>query len=112
MNDTTFDALAHEQRRELLVGLLDGGPQTVEKTIAGDGETAHTDSGRRSRIAMYHTHLPKLEADGFVRWHQGAHEVVRGPRFEEIQPFVELVADREPGADRAETTGSAGRFDR
>ena len=46
------------------------------------------------QVELFHTHLPMLEEAGFIRWDRGAHEVVKGPNFDELRQFVE--DDREP----------------
>ena len=48
---------------------------------------------------MVHTHLPKLEDEGFIGWDREENMVRKGPRFEEIQPLLELMhnhADKLP----------------
>lgn len=96
MNNYTFDALANEHRRSLLVELLESSPldDTVHvPTDVGSG----VGEPDRSRTALYHTHLPKLADYGFIRWDEDAHEVSRGTLFEEIQPLLEIVANRTEG---------------
>ena len=91
MNDNTFDALAHEQRRTLLLDILESTPRDAGfEVLAGD--SASTDAERRVQIAMYHSHLPKLEDYGYIEWNKDANEVVKGPRFNEIRPLLEFLA--------------------
>lgn len=98
MLDDTFDALASRQRRRVIVSLLDHNPQPdqLEGAIAeADGEN------ERIRAAMYHNHLPKLEARGFIRWDRNTHRIEKGPAFGQIRPLVELLdshASELPGA--------------
>ncbi len=40
---------------------------------------------------MQHVHLPKLEEYGFIEWDRDSHEVRKGPKFNEIQPLLELL---------------------
>ncbi|RDZ39519.1 transcriptional regulator [Haloferax sp. Atlit-4N] len=93
MNDAMFNALGDEHRRELLLDLLETNPQTVATQIPAEGETAQADTDRKTRIAMYHTHLPKLECQGFIRWNKETDEVIKGPQFEEIRPLLECLSD-------------------
>lgn len=41
------------------------------------------------------THLPMLEAEGLIEWDRETGEISRGPRFDEIEPFLELIEDHE-----------------
>ncbi|MBX0297542.1 helix-turn-helix domain-containing protein [Haloarcula nitratireducens] len=91
MNDTTFDALANEHRRHLLVALLDETSQDAavhadETVDAGALQTKH-----QIRTAMYHNHLPKLVDYGFIEWDMDTQEVVKGPDFGEIRPLLECI---------------------
>ena len=38
-----------------------------------------------------HRHLPKLAAAGYVLWDERTHEIGRGPRFHEVEAFLEVV---------------------
>jgi len=93
MNDNTFDALADEQRRTLLLELLESNPQDA-KIESSSGASGLTDNEKRAQIVMYHTHLPKLEDYGHIEWNRAANEVVKGPRFEEIRPLLEWIDDQ------------------
>lgn len=44
-------------------------------------------------VTLRHLHLPVLEERGFVRWDRENHRVTRGPRFEELEPFLELLRE-------------------
>ena len=91
MLDEMLLALADEHRRRLLVALLEHNPQDdsevriPEEVHVGDVELEQLQS------AMFHRHLPKLEDLGFVRWDRTNHQVVKGPRFDEIRPLLELM---------------------
>lgn len=90
MNDNAFEALAQEQRRTLLLDLLESNPQDTGLE-SGIIEQPPTDAEQRVQIAMYHTHLPKLEDSGYIEWNKNVHEVVTGPRFEEIRPLLKCI---------------------
>ena len=89
MLDEQLRALAHPLRRRLLVALLDHNPQkdTIDSTSVHQGDWPL----EVLQSEMYHSHLPKLEEVGFIEWHQDTHEVVKGPRFDEIRPLLELI---------------------
>lgn len=93
MNDNIFDALRDEHRRELLFDLLEHNPQSVMKQSTANRQTEQADADRQLQIAMYHTHLPKLEDYGFIQWKKNAHEVTKGPQFGELRPLLEWMDD-------------------
>lgn len=45
------------------------------------------------KVLMKHTHLPKLEAAGFIEWDRETNAVRQGPKFAEIRPLLELMAN-------------------
>lgn len=94
--DEIFDALSNAHRRRLLVALLEGGPQgdgvAVPEDIHEEEQTLET-----LRSECYHSHLPRLEEAGFVRWNRETNQVSRGPAFDEIRPVLELIRDRTDG---------------
>jgi len=85
--DDAFDALGNRHRRRLVLALLERTPQSDGVEV---GEDESGDAVRRATV-MYHTHLPKLEAGGYVDWDEEAHEVTRGAQFEELRPILELL---------------------
>ncbi|QCC57831.1 transcriptional regulator [Natrinema thermotolerans] len=88
MVDDAFDALADGHRRRLLLSLLDHNPQDVSTVDGIPWEVAEIDEGLTQK---YHVHLPKLADYGYIEWHREAGNVVKGPRFDEIRPLLELL---------------------
>lgn len=104
--DDVFDALADPQRRRLLIDLLDSDPQYVgdlcdasrelidareaflDQFLSGQFEISGVD---RALIQQHHVHLPKLAEYEFIEWHPEEYRVTKGPRFDELTPFLELV---------------------
>ena len=80
-----LDALAHIQRRKLLVALLTHNPQDDGPVVIDADESADEELTRL--IEMTHIHLPKLVTYGFITWNQETDEVSKGPTFEEIRPL-------------------------
>jgi hypothetical protein len=91
--DDLLDALAHIQRRKLLVALLRHNPQNDESVVIDADESA--DEELQRLVGMTHVHLPKLEAYGFINWNRDTNEVSKGPSFEEIRPLLELLETHE-----------------
>ncbi|WP_311173478.1 hypothetical protein [Halobellus ordinarius] len=42
-------------------------------------------------IELYHVHLPKLEAAGYIEWNRKTSEVMKGPRYDEVETFLTLI---------------------
>lgn len=107
--DDVFDALADEQRRQLLLGLayreiyllapLSGVSQDLAAAHQGLLRT-HLASSRElpsvdeALVRMHCVHLPKLAAYGFVEWDQTDNLVTRGERFDDVEPVLELLDDQ------------------
>ena len=47
------------------------------------------------RTTLYHLHLPKFAEAGYIEWDKDTHTIRRGPNFDEIAPFLRLMADHE-----------------
>lgn len=91
MLDVQFDVLADRTRRRVLVSLLEAGPDE-EIAVPDDVHEGERDL-EVLEAELVHTHLPKLESAGLVWWDRDAATVVRGYRFEEIEPLLALVDD-------------------
>ena len=90
--DEVMNALANVQRRKLLLALLEHNPQDdTPVVVAADDEA---DAVERL-VSMQHVHLPKLVEYGFIEWDEESHEVMKGPKFDEIRPLLELLDDHE-----------------
>jgi len=85
-----FEILSHEYRRYVLWVLadLDRRPdESVDTTrvLRCEGEPDIL------RIELVHNHLPQLDDYGFVDWDQETETLRRGPRFDEVKPFIDLM---------------------
>jgi len=89
--EACLEALAHVERRRLLLALLNGAsdedPPVALYQLDSDAEDDTL------KLSMHHVHLPKLEASGFIDVDRQQHSVTRGPRFNEIRPLLELLDD-------------------
>ncbi len=88
--DEYFKALSNVHRRRLLVALLDHNPQQDAVDVPEEVDKGDI-SLEALRLELYHSHLPRLEEAGFIRWNRDTHEVTRGPNFDEIRPLLELI---------------------
>ncbi|SDR42794.1 hypothetical protein SAMN04489842_3932 [Natronobacterium texcoconense] len=82
--DILFEALSHEQRRQILFSLVEQ-DESVNIDSPPDNERMH--------IERRHVHLPKLEEYGFIDWTPQINAIERGPRFGEVEPVLRLLAD-------------------
>lgn len=89
--DSLFEVMSHPLRRRILRRLGDGDPSNGRALVPE--EIADQDDLESLKIALYHNHLPKLEEAGYIEWNRDAWEVGPGPRFEEVEPVIELVRD-------------------
>lgn len=84
-----MDALANPYRRQLLVALAEHDPQDDDSDPLG--LLAAAEESSVDTTALLHTHLPKLEAYGFIERDETTHRIYRGPRWDDIEPVVTLL---------------------
>lgn len=89
--DEALNALAREQRRELLFALLEQNPQSDAPVVIDGPESVIEEA----ELSMRHQHLPKLEEYGLIQWDKETNEVKEGPKFVEIRPLLELLHNHE-----------------
>ena len=87
--DTLCECLKAKPRRRILTGLAAKEPmETVHFTeVRGDESNPETPI----HAEYVHHHLPKLADAGYILWDDQTYEISQGPRFAEIEPFLELV---------------------
>ena len=84
--DQMLDILSKRHRRLILLLLKDGCVETeADVMVRGEGDPETVG------IELTHTHLPKLDDAGYIDWDRETREISKGPRFEEIEPFLELL---------------------
>jgi hypothetical protein len=86
--DAQLEALRDVDRRRLLRALLNA--EEADLPIGLDQPEYET-AERGVLVSLQHVHLPKLEDPGFVDVNLDQHSVTRGPRFDEIEPLLELL---------------------
>lgn len=87
--DELFETLSQSARRHILTALVDANPRDE----AEFAPTAFTGDDRPEEAStrLHHVHLPKLEEAGFIEWDPESGTITRGPRFDEIEPLLELL---------------------
>ncbi|MFH5802275.1 ArsR family transcriptional regulator [Haladaptatus sp. CMAA 1911] len=91
--DIVLDALANTYRRRLLTTLLEHNPQHDEDTHLPLDVSIADEDVEQLKVHMIHIHLPKLEDTGLIEWDRDTNEIRRGPQFEELRPFLQLMQD-------------------
>ena len=86
--DRALNALSNACRRRLLFELY-------QQVDSGEGSVDYTDiplfRAERRRVRLYHCHLPKLEAAGYIEWDEAEQTVRKGPRWDKIEPLLDLI---------------------
>lgn len=85
-----LEAMGRVERRRLLLELSTGTPDDAHVDL---GELTPDGDELDPLVAMHHLHLPILEERGFVRWDRETDRVTRGPRFDELEPFLDLLRE-------------------
>lgn len=84
--DRVLELSAHRRRRQILFMLRRGEPVT-ESGLAVRG--SRDDGGHSGGVR--HVHLPKLAEAGYIEWDRDTGEIGRGPRFDEVEPLLDLI---------------------
>lgn len=87
--DELFRQLANPLRRQLLLTLARNPDGLATDALAGGPDP------ERTRVALHHIHLPALTDVGYVEWAPGSSTVARGPRFDAVEPALELLREHE-----------------
>lgn len=87
MKDRYFTALADEQRRDLLLAVLNETRYHVENQEQAPPE---------EEIRLTHIHLPLLEDAKLIQWDRDTHSVTRGPNYEELKPLMVFLEAQQP----------------
>jgi len=85
-----FEILSHEYRRYILWVLAN----PDRRTEGGLGTILSIEDDEEPDILeleLRHNHLPKLDDCGLVDWDPSTETLTRGPRFAEIEPFLDVV---------------------
>jgi len=85
-----LEVLANRYRRELLLALLLENPQDDDDRDPLD----IIDPPREPEVLeaeLFHKHLPKLEAMGFIEWDRDSGKIMKGPDWDDIEPVLSLI---------------------
>lgn len=67
--------------------------QTRSKQETAAGAVPKPPSERELEIRLHHVDIPKLEAHELVEWDADGQTISKGPRFERVEPSVELIVE-------------------
>jgi hypothetical protein len=103
---TLFDLLADVRRRRLLFLLYETETVRIPEGLGMRGSSAAAagqngapvgdPSGGEAtdlEVAMYHSHLPKLEEAGLIHWDPEEGVVRRGPDYGDVAPVVAVLLE-------------------
>lgn len=89
--DEAFRAMAHPERRELLVALAEHNSRTDTSLHMPDDLSIEDRDSESLHISLYHNHLPRLETAGFIRWDRDTQQVTAGPQFDALRPLLSVL---------------------
>lgn len=69
-----------------------GGRQPSQAGVVQRPSRSDASDARALDLQLTHSHLPRLEAEELIEWDRDAQTVTRGPRFEEIEPLLHVLA--------------------
>lgn len=84
--DRVLEGLADRQRRVILAMLHRGEPVSESGLHVREASSAE-----RVASSLRQVHLPKLADAGFIEWDRETGDVEKGPRYDEIEPVLELM---------------------
>ncbi len=84
--DQMLEIVSKRPRRLVLLLLQQ---ETIELTNNGIGY--ETSEPAVPNIELTHSHLPKLEAAGYIEWDRETSVISKGPHFDEIESFLGLI---------------------
>ena len=99
--DRSYDLLSNAYRRQILYTLRDGEDDTATTGELADAvlTAGLADARDRTLASLIHTHLPKLDDHGVVEYDRDDGVVSRADSVSRIEPFLEVTARRETGAE-------------
>ena len=50
-----------------------------------------SDSLHNADLELYHIHLSKLEAAGYIQWNRETREFKKGPQYDEVETLLTLI---------------------
>lgn len=94
--DRLLDTLANTHRRRVVRRLFERGASVPLERLIDDLATAQTDDGTETdreaaRIALYHSHLPKLVDDGVVTFDREESVVGPGPQLRVVAACLDAL---------------------
>lgn len=89
--DDQLKAMERLERRHLLLRLATADQHT--EPCIDFSDVKHTAGELDPLVTMHHLHLPILEEREYILWDRETDLVTKGPRFDELEPFLKLYQD-------------------
>lgn len=88
--DDVLPILRSHQRRAILLLLQEDDVVDETSVIARGNKDIE-----QVKSELVENHLPKLEEAGFIDWDREEGTITKGPRFDEIEPLIEQIQNRD-----------------
>ena len=98
--DRSYDLLSHAYRRQILYALREDGTATTGELADAVLTAGLADARDRTLAGLIHTHLPKLDDHGIVEYDRDDGVVSLADGVSRLEPFLEVTARRETGAEQ------------
>ena len=92
--DRLFDVLRHPRRRNILLFVSEHEARDGDAFSIADIDT-EDDAIELPAVELYHSHLPRLDEAGYIRWDVDTDTIQRGPNFDEIAPLLDWMVGQE-----------------
>lgn len=87
--------LANDYRRCLLLALLERDRDRESNDWVPDDIVISDGNYEKQVIELRHCHLPMLAESELIEWDREGNRVAMGPRFDDIEPLLELFLDHD-----------------
>lgn len=84
--DRILEMLSDQHRRLILLLMKQGAVETTDDVLIRSA-----DEREEIELALVHNHLPRLEEAGYIEWDRETGKISKGPRFDEVEPLLELI---------------------
>lgn len=90
MGDEIQRDLSDPLRRRVLHTVAER-DESIELDTLGAETIMEAEEWNAHQIALYHTHLPRLDDHGLIQWDREERIIEEGDRFEEVRPLLDSL---------------------
>lgn len=91
MINDMLNIVANDYRRCTLIALLERTSGTEGTTPLPDNVAIDGSDHDARLVELRHCHLPMLADSDLIEWDRNRNEIVRGERFGDVEPLLELL---------------------